>query len=426
METKVDYQALMSAYLGLGYLELRSSIDEFSDSFLDAVSVIEEENIKHGCFSGMAKAVSDLQEEARICSVERTNLLNAIHLIMLKFTEAELDIKNVNLNDLNSMLNHYFESSKKGVIGTLPFQYHEIENFNKLMGCDFRIQGYTMVDGYYFISAYDKSKRFSSRLYVYDRFGKYKSFINLDSNAHVGGISYDTENGLIYITGKSGVIESYLVEDIVDMVDNATFDFRPSGGVVGSALNAIANGNIDISDHIEGKTSAATTYYSEKDKALYVVDCAKNGTLVKYNVEYDANSGNVISDKGQVISDNFASCCQGVATYEDVNGKNYIYASQSYGSKRPSVIKKYEISSNGTLMEVGATIVDKPGLEGIQVDTAGNLSGVFENFAGKNNSNSTYNANVNNLDFSKKLNELDSDLEAFYKKSGQANKDKMN
>ena len=65
------------------------------------------------------------------------------------------------------------------------------------------------------------------------------------------------------------------------------------------------------------------------------------------------------------MSNDFASCCQGVATYTDTNGKNYIYATQSYGANHDSVIQKYEITDTG-LKEVGATTIDTPGLEGIQ------------------------------------------------------------
>lgn len=118
-------------------------------------------------------------------------------------------------------------------------------------------------------------------------------------------------------------------------------------------------------------------------------------------------------------------CCQGIATYTDSNGKNYIYATQSYSAKRESVIQKYEITDTG-VKEVGATTIDTPGLEGIQIDKQGNLSGVFENFKDKNNPNKTINVNVNTIDFSKSLSEINPELEEFYIAMGTKNKKGLN
>ena len=128
---------------------------------------------------------------------------------------------------------------------------------------------------------------------------------------------------------------------------------------------------------------------------------------------------------GKVVSNDFASCCQGVATYTDTNGKNYIYATQSYGANHDSVIQKYEITDTG-LKEVGATTIDTPGLEGIQIDNQGNLSGVFENFKDTDNPNKTINVNVNTLDFSKSLDEINPELEKFYVDMGTENQKKLN
>lgn len=91
----------------------------------------------------------------------------------------------------------------------------------------------------------------------------------------------------------------------------------------------------------------------------------------------------------------------------------------------PSVIKKYEMF-NDDIIEVGAFIIERAGLEGIYIDSLGNLSCIFENFDGIDNLNITYNVKINSLDFSKKLTELDNDLESYYKKQGQANKDRLN
>ena len=75
---------------------------------------------------------------------------------------------------------------------------------------------------------------------------------------------------------------------------------------------------------------------------------------------------------------------------------------------------------------MGATTIDTPGLEGIQIDKQGNLSGVFENFKDTDNPNKTINVNVNTLDFSQSLNEISPELEKFYVDMGTNNQGKLN
>ena len=228
----------------------------------------------------------------------------------------------------------------------------------------------------------------------------------------------------MFITGEDGVVNTYRLGDITEAANQVNSNTNKVPSISSNkVLQAIEFGNVDISSHFGDETSAATTYYSESENALYVADCAGDGSLIKYSVTVGGKG--VSFDKGTVISRNFASCCQGVATYTDPHGNNYIYASQSYGANHDSVIKKYEIIDTG-LKEVGATTIDTPGLEGIQIDKQGNLSGVFENFKDTDNPNQTININVNTIDFSKPLSETNPELEEFYIEMGTKNKEKLN
>ena len=53
------------------------------------------------------------------------------------------------------------------------------------------------------------------------------------------------------------------------------------------------------------------------------------------------------------------------------------------------------------------------------------MSGVFENFPKTENENQSLNINVNQTDFSKKLNELDDSLESYYIEKGTENRNNL-
>lgn len=425
MESKVDYDTLSNAISTMNSVVYNNfnSMDTVLDSLYN--ELVDEESL-HDCFSEGLEAIGNLQTETTSAHTKYVNLITAAQIVIQTFSEAEGNMTQQIYQNLRNLLTASFTDSSLGI---LAFSYYEIQAFNEANGTDFRIQGYTMAGDYYLITAYDKTKSNGSRVYVYDKNGKNIGYISLknilDKHSHVGGITYDSKNNILFITGKNGVVNSYDFDAVTSTLNMTSNYIKEAVEIPSEAdLSPIVEGSVDISNHIEGKTSAATTYYSESEQALYVADCAGEGTLIKYNVEYNPETNKVTYDSGKVVSKDFAACCQGVATYEDANGNNYIYATQSYGKHHDSVIKKYEVTSTG-IEEVGATTIDTPGLEGIQIDKAGNVSGVFENFSG-NNPNQTLNINVNSTDFSKKLSEIDPSLEEYYIKQGTANKENLN
>ena len=426
MKSKVDTDALLNAISTMNSV-VHNNFNSLDNVLIGLYNELEDEDSLHDCFFDGLETISNLQSETISAHTKYVNLITASQIVIQNFTEYNGDISQEQyFKNLENLLNACFNNSSLGI---LAFSYYEIQAFNEANGTDFRIQGYTMAGDYYLITAYDKTKSKGSRVYVYDKNGKNIGYIELnnkvDEKSHVGGITYDSKNNILFITGKGGVVNSYDFKRITRALNQSGGQLDDNVYVAQNAdLTPITDGSVNISNHIEGKTSAATTYYSESEQALYVADCAGEGTLIKYNVEYNPDTHKVTYDSGKVVSKDFAACCQGVATYEDANGNNYIYATQSYGKYHDSVIKKYEVTSTG-IEEVGATIIDTPGLEGIQIDNAGNVSGVFENFKG-NNPNQTLNINVNSTNFSKKLEEINPDLEQFYINTGTANKENLN
>lgn len=424
MITIVKYEALKNASK-----TLQSTIDsdilyKYQQTLTEIYEWLEIEDTNHQCFDSSMNLLTDIQADSVKPIEDYMKLATIIPIIIETFSSAE----DSEIRKLKNFINNFFQTE---TIGLLPFVYKEIQKVNDESNgkYDLRIQGYTKAGDYYLITAYDHNHSLNSRVYIYDKAGRCIGYIELknefDQKAHVGGVTYDEQNDILFITGEDGAINTYNLRDITDSLKQSGQEITSSPALEADVdLTAIDKGTVNIKGFFGGKnTSAATTYYSPNEKALYVADCAGKGTLIKYSVNVEGEKVNF--HNGKVVSNDFASCCQGVATYTDTNGKNYIYATQSYGANHDSVIQKYEITDTG-LKEVGATTIDTPGLEGIQIDNQGNLSGVFENFKDTDNPNKTINVNVNTLDFSKSLDEINPELEKFYVDMGTENQKKLN
>lgn len=423
MTTIVNYDALEKAQKELNNTLDSNILYKFQDSLSNLYDYLETNDNLHDCFSAELANLMTIQEEMITPTENYLKLATIIPIIIKTFKDAE----NNSIQNLREFINNFFSNSS---LGLFPFTYKEIQDVNEKSNgvIDLRIQGYTVAGDYYLVTAYDHNKKINSRVYFYDKAGRCLGFVELknkgDSTSHVGGITYDSENDIIFITGKAGEVNTYRMDDItVSLNQVGKISNKLPSIPKTSNLDIINSGSVNIASYFSENTSAATTYYSSSEKALYVADCAGAGTLIKYSVS--TGKQGVSFDKGTVVSRDFASCCQGIATHTDSKGNNYVYASQSYGANHDSVIRKYEVTNTG-LKEVGATTIKTPGLEGIQIDKEGNLSGVFENFEYKNNPNQTLHINVNSTDFSKPLKEQRPDLYQFYKDRGTDNQNKLN
>jgi len=188
-------------------------------------------------------------------------------------------------------------------------------NYTKIIKDKFKVQGFTVTDKYYLISAYSILKDGTcSRVYFYNKKNsKYLGYIVLNNSSHVGGITYDHFNKLLFITGSRGKVNVYNYEIIIDLFENNNYylDLKTI-----EKNNFNVKSNINISDVLEGSVSAATIYYY--DNCLYVATCSKNGSLVKVEMDYFKDR-NVIYSKLSVISTKLPACVQGliVFDYED-------------------------------------------------------------------------------------------------------------
>lgn len=211
------------------------------------------------------------------------------------------------------------------------------------------VQGYCISRDYCMISAYNKFKA-KSRVYLYEKNGMFKKYVELDNSSHVGGITYDYINDIIYISGANGKVNAYSYPELI------------CGNIVKY------DSDLDISNVIDGVTSAATLYFYENK--LYVCTFEGIGKMVIFDLEVHKNKIKIISSK---LINNLPSAIQGVCVFKD-NDRIFYLFSQSY-SRLPSVIKLFD----DEFKFLGQVRLKEIGIEGIDIDYSGNISGVFEN-----------------------------------------------
>lgn len=266
------------------------------------------------------------------------------------------------------------------VRATQSFDYSQIER-NKYI-----VQGCTVANNDFIISAYYKLSSFkkklgfkesNSRLYIFDSStGILTGIITLNHRSHVGGVAYDALHDALYVTGARGKVYTYSYHLLKNAMvkDKRTSLFKLDLSSIDISSMIISNGGINIrkSEALNSIVSAATICYF--GKVLYVATCSEKGALVAYFLEYSSD-GREVCAKPMVISKSLPAAIQGIAIYD--NGSNrYLLLSQSCGGC-VSAIKKYEFF-DGILTFVGQEVVDIPGMEGIFVDSFGNITAVFE------------------------------------------------
>ena len=233
-------------------------------------------------------------------------------------------------------------------------------NYSNIYKDGFIVQGFCISDIFYLVSAYYHicNNKKNSRIYFYKKdTGEELGYVVLNDNAHVGGISFDDKNRIVFVTGKKGKINAYTYDSLIKSLD-------------GNYLKEIDCSEVDISNDLCGNVSAATLNYY--DNSLYVCTCSCSGSLIKYDIKYDADN-NKIKVLFNYVYRCFPSCIQGIVSF-NYQGKIYFVISQSY-SKLKSILKVIDIEGN----VLGQKKIRFIGLEGIDLDSSGNIHCVFEN-----------------------------------------------
>lgn len=181
-------------------------------------------------------------------------------------------------------------------------------------------QGITVVDDYIFISVYDNFGLINSKVYVIDSDGNIVNIITLDTNSHVGAISYDKKNKLIWIPDNNGILNAYNVKDF----------YKKSHTFYKYQFTNLADDLIDFNDD----TKNSIDYLTIVDDYLYIgsFSLIDKGLAKKYKIN---NNGNISLDF--INSFSVPNKVQGLSFYND-----YMFMSISYGRKKPSYLYVYK------------------------------------------------------------------------------------
>lgn len=190
-------------------------------------------------------------------------------------------------------------------------------------------QGIALVGDYVLTSNFDYYKDKNSMICVIDKDGKLVHKCMLDHDAHVGGIAYDEVNGLLFVTGYSGYILAYDIEDILhkDKVTAKYSNINVGDGLsnyVYPWMNSASFISIHDNELLVGNFSLRNTGKVKRYKYSIVED--------EINLEY-------------VSSFKIPDMVQGITFYKK-DDKEYIIFSRSYGRDCPSVMQIFRYSED--------------------------------------------------------------------------------
>ena len=212
-------------------------------------------------------------------------------------------------------------------------------NYDDIKKDLYKVQGYTKTKKDIILSAYRKGH--NSRLYIYDNKSfKLKDVFEMDHKAHVGGVTYDEKNSLVFVTGTSGKLHVYKYGSYKEIPNDIT-------------VEEITPYNMATIYCFNGKLYAST--FGIRSKLI--------------EIEYKVNKNNIEMLSCMKIA-NLGTAVQGLAFYKD-----YLVTSISYGKNNKSRLITYDRNNMKVLNKRN---VIHSGLEGIYSDEEGNLTGVFE------------------------------------------------
>lgn len=226
--------------------------------------------------------------------------------------------------------NSYISSYYDVLLDDITSEYVLVdESVNYVPQNNYVPQGIALVGDYVLTSNFDYYKDKNSMICVIDKDGKLVRKCMLDHDAHVGGIAYDEVNGLLFVTGYSGYILAYDIEDILHK-DKVTAKYS----------------NINVGDGLSNYVYPwvnSASFISIHDNELLVGNFSLRNTgkvkRYKYSIVEDELKLEYVS------SFKIPDMVQGITFYKKDN-KEYIIFSRSYGRDCPSVMQIFRYSED--------------------------------------------------------------------------------
>lgn len=187
-------------------------------------------------------------------------------------------------------------------------------------------QGLTYTDDYFLVSAYDYAKKDDSCIYVLDKEGFLVNVCSLNNKAHVGGIAYNSDNNLVWVTGLDGHVNAYRLNSIIN---------RKSVSPIYSELD-VGNGL----DNYKYPFLNSASFLTIKDDRLFVgnFSLTNQGIVKEYDISIDEETRVLSLEYVRKFS--IPNKVQGLSFYEK-DGNEYIIFSRSYGKNCSSILQIY-------------------------------------------------------------------------------------
>lgn len=187
-------------------------------------------------------------------------------------------------------------------------------------------QGLSISDDYIFVSMYDYSHINNSFIQVYDKEGSLVNVCSLRNKAHVGGISYDKERNLLWVSSYLGNVDAYGIFDIIHK-DEAKPRYKDL--YLGQGLRSYNN-----------PFETAVSYLTMHNNSLYVGNftLGRNGIVKQYEIDVDEERTIHLKEVNRFKVPNLV---QGISFYEK-DDNTYMILSRSRGIRVPSTLQIFK------------------------------------------------------------------------------------
>mgnify|MGYP002869074321 CR=1 FL=1 len=174
------------------------------------------------------------------------------------------------LNDIKKTNKHYYKTlyklrnNYKQFLDLLTDNFYYLDKTNEYIP-----QGICSIDRSILVSMYDAYGKQKSKIVIVDK--KKEVLLDIPIGAHVGGITYDEKNNLVWATNTSGRVSSFSYHDLINK-DEATPQYTYKTDLLSASF---------------------ITYY---DGCMYVgsFNNSSNGKVISYIVNDDGTIGKKI------------------------------------------------------------------------------------------------------------------------------------
>lgn len=299
----------------------------------------------------------------------REETVNAIHQkgkqAFVWTVNTPIQIKNVQNMGIDGIVTNYPGLAKvirQPEYGYLAEHYERSITMPGLYGADIPemckdmiVQGMTRAGNKVVVSAYSRSGEHNSILYIMNLNGELQNIVDLGFKAHTGGIAYDEDHELLWVTGPAGMVYAVSWTDIADGFYEGDIKVSFDGG---------------LTNHNGSKVASFLTYFEGELFVGSYVD-GNQGMLNRYDLT-DIQTPWLLSSAA------IPQRIQGITFKRDLStGICYMFLSQGYQTEDSCLIKYLYDSQVSVYEEPLEMHVLPEGVEQIQM-AAGGMYILFE------------------------------------------------